>query len=178
MKDLDKGTVNPTAFFYPKWWLTATGYFDNPGNKDNTDDAIMFSTDPITTSDDNMHSNSSVEMAKLLLTFAFMMIIFTSGYLYGKKSAPNKYHQLVNNEGHSASVNRNDSSISTNNYDNNNNNINEHTSASRNTDGTNDTEINESYEYKSYFLSILGGQTDRSNEHSGRYGYESIEMSS
>jgi hypothetical protein len=170
VKDLDKATANPTAFFYPKFWLKATGYFDNPGNKDLTDDAIMFSTNPVSSSDTVQSSDGSIEITTLLFAFAFMVIIFSSGYLYGKRCTP--YQPVANSE--SVEVK---GTFTTTTNDNNNNNNNDNNNNNNDNNDNNDNHDNNTengYDYKSFFLSLLGGQA--SNQDSGRHGYESIEM--
>ncbi len=77
---LDQTNIRMSKMFYPKWWLEATGYFDNKPNQ--IDNAILFNSNPT-----NYASAGEYYVGVLFSGLFVGMVALGVGFVVGKRDS-------------------------------------------------------------------------------------------
>jgi dipeptidase len=75
---LDQPTIQIKRFFYPRWWLESTGFFEHPGNKD----GILFSPN----NGGVIDSAKGDVVSNLMTVMITGLIFFLLGFVYSKRT--------------------------------------------------------------------------------------------
>jgi hypothetical protein len=86
-QNLDGSAIEMKKFFYPKFWLESTGYFDNKINA--APGVILFSPNPVESALSSSSSSSvlSFSYSTFILATGTVLLALYGGYVLGKRTS-------------------------------------------------------------------------------------------